>query len=678
MLVSFSAKTQPCVPDHFFHRFAGNAATYTSSVITTPQNETIIAGSALHFNGPFLDATDGWITKLSARGTVLWAKRYYLPGFNSGGFSCIQNATDSTYLVTGRFGLYRRAAGGLLEELNASTFLMHLDKFGNLIWLKRMTNFITNSNLTGITKVANNSFIINGNIYSNGTSRLLVIKTDLSGNVPWYKVVHLDSTQLYRTNLKLLNNGELLLVGPTFRANSNFSQISNQGYYFLKMDAATGDLLTNKAIYINQTPGPDFIPVFDIENIQQTGDSLYLYTSFSERTPFNPVPYAKEAAIIKTSTSGKVYSVIGFYNTAPGCILIDGKYNGDGTHTLLLDDGYKTIRTVVANDGNIINEHAYTLVNGNYKGLKLLDRQPANRILFAGRTQVPFLGLMKTESDGSIPCMEGLLQMVSVDATSFFTAANFSAVFFNTNPVLFEQFDGGIGKKDYSFNKTTDCIVTCCDNIKSDTSFTELCDALRFRLPDNSTVRESGLYYTHHTTANNCDSIAYHDVRFLTKPVVNLGQDLCMGDSLQIKIQTDSGYAQYNWMGALSPNHTYIVRGPGIYTVSVSNKCGTHNDQIEVFKECDFPVFIPSAFTPNNDGLNDRFGYPLQNKNRFISMSIFNRWGQLLFYSKKPEQGWDGTFKGAIQPNDSYVYLFHLSTLDGRTIEQKGIINLIR
>src|SRR6188474_89362 len=83
---AFSETKSQCIPDHFMKHYMGNAAVYTSKVITTPQDDIIAMGSVLKVNGDFLDATDGWITKLSPRGTVLWSKRYLIPGFNSGGF----------------------------------------------------------------------------------------------------------------------------------------------------------------------------------------------------------------------------------------------------------------------------------------------------------------------------------------------------------------------------------------------------------------------------------------------------------------------------------------------------------------------------------------------------------------------------------------------------------------
>jgi len=89
-LILQTINAQICTPDIFFKRYDGNAAVYTNKVITTTQGDILSVGAVLKLNGEFLDATDGWLTKLSSRGTVLWSKRYFAPGFNSGGFCLLK------------------------------------------------------------------------------------------------------------------------------------------------------------------------------------------------------------------------------------------------------------------------------------------------------------------------------------------------------------------------------------------------------------------------------------------------------------------------------------------------------------------------------------------------------------------------------------------------------------
>jgi gliding motility-associated-like protein len=57
---------------------------------------------------------------------------------------------------------------------------------------------------------------------------------------------------------------------------------------------------------------------------------------------------------------------------------------------------------------------------------------------------------------------------------------------------------------------------------------------------------------------------------------------------------------------------------------------------------------------------------------------IYNRWGQKVFETTNPKQGWDGTFNGVLQPMDVYVYTLEAEFTDGNRVSRKGDITLIR
>ena len=669
-----------CVPDNFMKHYMGNAAVYTSKLITTPQNDIVVTGAVLKINGDFLDATDGWVTKLSPRGNVLWAKRYFIPGFNSGGFYSVENATDSSYFITGRFGKYIKRQFGSWEEIDAASFLLHLDKFGNLIWSKRITQYINDSYLSSITKLQDGNFLIGGTIFNSAGSKLLLLNIDLSANVKWDKLIFSDSTFFAGPTVKQLNNGTLVLAGFTQKNGPNYSSFYDQGYYFTKFDATTGEVLSTKGIYINTNSvdlptGHDNIKKI----IELNNDTLVLCSSFSGDRLFGATPGTKEALLVKISPTGLPYKADGFLNvnTRPGFRLADAQLK-DGRMQLLLDDGYNTFFAEVSESGQVVNQRAYGNVYSLLKGYRFLDGNPDNRIYYDGRGQYPLMGLMKTEEDASIPCMESQSQIIRKDVSSFFRNESITLIYMNVSfPFAFEEF-GGIGRADYFFQTTIDCMASCCDNIRSDTTRKEFCNTSSFRLPDNSLVRETGMYYINVKNANGCDSVSYFNVKFNFNPVVELGADTCLTDQQPISLTVDSGYANYNWMGVNNSSHTYTITRPGTYKVTVTNGCGATTDQIEVFKECEFPVYMPTAFTPNNDGLNDTYKYPSLNKHLFVSLKIYNRYGQEVFNSHDIRKGWSGKFKGIDQPIGGYVYLLKTRTLDGKENLKKGSISLIR
>jgi gliding motility-associated-like protein len=669
---------QVCVPDHFMKHYQGNRAVYTNKIISTSQNDILSVGSVLKVNGDFEDATDGWLTKLTPRGVLLWSKRYFMPGFNSGGFLSIENATDSSYLVTARYGKYLKKLGGSVEELDAASFLIHIDKFGNVIWVKRINNYVNDSYLSSITRLQDNSFLIAGQIIKSSTPKMLLLNFDLNGNIWWDKIFFVDSAQFGGPVVKQLSNGVVLLCGMTFKTGSNFSSFSDMGWFMHRIDPSNGSFLRSTGIYFNRGPLPNMIPLENINNIfELPNDTLVFTSSYSGNSFFGINPGSREALMIKTSGNGQVYQADGYLNTVPGCRLMDAQYTA-GKYSLLLDDGFKSLYAELNRGGEVINQKAYGNVYSLLQGRKLLDGNPI-RSFYTGRGQYALLGIMKAEDDGSIDCMETSPQIIRNPITASFSNGSIQLNYITTSfPFVFTDMGKSVSWAYYNFDLTTDCVATCCDNIPSDTTQKEFCNSPGYRLPDNSYVKETGVYYINVKNANNCDSVAYYDLKFSFKPKIDLGADTCFITPQPIVLKVDSSYINYNWNGVNSLNHTYAAAVAGKYTVSVTNLCGTTVDQIEIFEDCEFPIYMPTGFTPNNDGLNDIYLYPALNKNRFVSLKIYNRYGQEVFTTNDASKGWNGKLKNKDQSTGVYVYILQILTLDGRKMLKKGSFTLIR
>jgi gliding motility-associated-like protein len=88
-------------------------------------------------------------------------------------------------------------------------------------------------------------------------------------------------------------------------------------------------------------------------------------------------------------------------------------------------------------------------------------------------------------------------------------------------------------------------------------------------------------------------------------------------------------------------------------------------------------VFVPNVFTPNGDGKNELL-LVYSNYIRKLEMRIFNQWGEQVELITDPKKGWDGRFKGKPQPVGVYVYSLKAEMTDGRTINLKGNITLLR
>lgn len=126
------------------------------------------------------------------------------------------------------------------------------------------------------------------------------------------------------------------------------------------------------------------------------------------------------------------------------------------------------------------------------------------------------------------------------------------------------------------------------------------------------------------------------------------------------------------------PSHQYTSTGN--YTVTLFAYDGSCFDSVSLsFLMVDYnpSYFIPNAFSPNGDGINDFFnvlGFQIQS----VQINIFNRWGELIFESSGIDQGWDGTYKGKSVEIGAYVYLVQIVYITGEKATATGDVILIR
>jgi gliding motility-associated-like protein len=175
---------------------------------------------------------------------------------------------------------------------------------------------------------------------------------------------------------------------------------------------------------------------------------------------------------------------------------------------------------------------------------------------------------------------------------------------------------------------------------------------------------------------SGCTATGDVSIRELSPPIVSLGPDTTLCNGQELLLHTDIDADTYLWSdGTGTPND--VVSQTGTYWVTATNQCGTASDSVSVtFSFCD--IWFPSAFTPNNDGLNDiaRVRGSFDKFTNF-SLSIINRFGQVVFFTQNIFAGWDGTFNGIRQDVGTYYYMIYY-TLDGRQSMMKGDLELIR
>lgn len=183
----------------------------------------------------------------------------------------------------------------------------------------------------------------------------------------------------------------------------------------------------------------------------------------------------------------------------------------------------------------------------------------------------------------------------------------------------------------------------------------------------------------------DCDTMLYFttsEYPSLELEVIPAYAIIKYGDSIRLHV---SGAYLYAWepSGSLdSPTSFSPVAAPTeptTYTVLGIDENGCR-DTAKVIIDIDYSMadFIPNAFTPNGDGLNDLFKVAGLKYQKLIAFRVFNRWGQMIFETQHPDVGWDGKHKGELCEMGTYYYLIIIAYPDTRLNTFKGDITLIR
>ncbi|MBK8089173.1 MAG: gliding motility-associated C-terminal domain-containing protein [Chitinophagaceae bacterium] len=176
-------------------------------------------------------------------------------------------------------------------------------------------------------------------------------------------------------------------------------------------------------------------------------------------------------------------------------------------------------------------------------------------------------------------------------------------------------------------------------------------------------------------------------VTVLPLPLLSLTKSNDIDCSSNQSQLTASGATIYSWLPAGTLNNPAVynpIASPTVttnYIVTGTDLDGCMNtDSILVLVNADNKggYLMPNAFTPNNDGVNDCYGTKYWGVILEIEFSIFNRWGERVFYTKDPTKCWDGTYKGVQQNPDVFSYMIKAKTSCESYVFRNGTFTLIR
>ncbi|MCX6258776.1 MAG: gliding motility-associated C-terminal domain-containing protein, partial [Bacteroidia bacterium] len=203
-----------------------------------------------------------------------------------------------------------------------------------------------------------------------------------------------------------------------------------------------------------------------------------------------------------------------------------------------------------------------------------------------------------------------------------------------------------------------------------------------YKWQDNTTnsyynVVQPGTYSV--TATNQCGSDSGKVVANVgTLPVVDLGktQSIKYGDELILDATYQ--FSTYCWQD-MSTNPTFIVKEPGNYWVIVTNTCGFTYDAVDITLT-DYDIYIPNAFSPNNDGVNDYLTmFRGADVDANFEILIYDRWGMLVFQSRDVNFSWDGKVKsGDVIGEGVYLYFVRYTDKYGKSVNRTGYVTVIR
>jgi gliding motility-associated-like protein len=206
--------------------------------------------------------------------------------------------------------------------------------------------------------------------------------------------------------------------------------------------------------------------------------------------------------------------------------------------------------------------------------------------------------------------------------------------------------------------------------------------SINYKVPDQPGA--DGIYFVNITLRGDCFVSLPYTIKLSPVHNLALGSDKILCDTTAIQLHaTLSGVTNYHWQNG-SGDSVISVKTSGTYTVTVADNTGCANTaSVNVFFEnCNnCKIVFPGAFTPNHDGINDIFrpkalcGHiPLA----YYHLIIYNRWGQAVFNSSNPAEGWDGSYLNTGSPENAYVYFSEYSFFNGKRETVKGVVTLIR
>jgi gliding motility-associated-like protein len=650
--------------------------------VSTPGKEIIAIGNTRNDHG--------FITRLSAKGSVLFSRQYNPIYQNNTTYykdlllNDVITASDGTQVIAGTViqDKYIYQA----EYINDLGVLFKVDKFGRVLWSKKFES------LNGVN---NNGFNVGiSNVIERNNGDLLVfLSSDYGKNYNSYgKLVCLSQDGQLKWSFLLANGYDGSLIDnrsiiETKDHNLILAEILYKRNHLLQGNPLTATYLhtisINEQGIINWENGfvlPASAEPPSLQNIQQLENGNIILACNITINGIADALALKRAVRIEFNSKGSLLRTLSYNISSENTTVVDVKPLPGSEQVYLLKNDDKAALAGIHPDGSIAWQQGLVDPVNNFPAT-CFTTLGGGYAVFMSNFQSLYTRIMLTAEQGSITC-GNIPVLLSIDSIRLESQS------INTNPKeqdpnRFAISDFPIKDGAFDLTPSIDCQenISCCHNTVDSSLYTiRICEGEHYTLHDGTVVSTPGVFYENHQLPEGCDSIIYYNLVVTKNPShLSLGEDECLKGKDSLILAATEGYDVYRWMNqSPSTDSLFKITRPGNYSVSVQNSCGEKSDTITVFEDCNLPILMPNAFSPGNDGRNDVFRLPPLNKNRFVSLQIFNRWGQLVFNSTDVNKGWDGKFHDQPLPAGVFIYFLQLRGLSGDRMQQKGTILLLR
>ncbi|MDB5276379.1 MAG: hypothetical protein JWR61_1334 [Ferruginibacter sp.] len=684
---------------------------------------------------------DAFVAKYNPSGNLVWAKQFGGPGDTVPRSDVLSIDNDNNVIVCGNFNNTvdfdpGPAVYNITSTAHIQAFIVKLTSNGDFIWAKQFGTspvVYSGSNIADVKSDSGGNIYLTGDfagecdfdpgpasylLKSHGLRDAYIAKLTPDGNYIWCKSVGNTTGDYYQysdTHGIAVDSKQNVYVTGDFMGTFDFDpgaathiiSSSNYDWYLLKLnvagefgwvdafagsgsdggaDVAIGnDGMVNAVGFIGQTtdmdPGPGVYPV---TTLNQYGGS----------------------ALVKVDQDGGFIYAVPFDQPATD-------YGDCLTRRMALDD----------------MQNIY--ITGYLSGTVDFDPGPNVYPLYSGNSEAPFVLKLSrctnvtTSTLNISTCDNYMLNNETFDSTGIYIRRITNSIgcdsiitlHLTINKKYTQQikticqgesfFAGGAKQTVSGIYLDTLASWTNCDSIVT-TSLTvspkpapalgpdtDLCAGTQLVISPGSftnylwqdmsasgsfTVKAEGVFWVRVTNSFNCSATDSFIVRNILPTPANFlkkKDSICSYDKLNIIALQP--YKQYLWSTGSFENGI-VAEQPGEYWLKVTDVNGcVATDTVTVYKkDCMNGVYIPTAFSPGNDGKNDIFRASVFGRLLSFKLQIFNRAGQVIFQTTDPAKGWDGTHNGTKYSTSVFVWQCSYQLDQQKPSFRKGTVTIVR